>query len=714
MEKWDEFIYGTQYYRAPTPESQNWESDLKNMKEMGFSHVKFWVQWRWTHRDENEFYFEDTDRLMDLAYQNGLKVTLNVIFDVAPKWILDRWPDSVMVMANGKEVEPKVCCYRQIGGFPGTCYNHSRAYEERMKFLAKTVERYATHPAMHMWDVWNEPEQCSPYREPNKETLTCFCSSCQQKFKGFLKKKYLTVQNLNTKWGRCYRDFDDIEMPKEPVTFADFIDFREFQLDTMTGEANSRLKTVRENDKDHAAYLHVVPNTSSIFNALTGVDDFELAKNCDVFASTNFAQPIWSILTLSAGKGKTCYNMECHVGAGTTKMHQKQVTPKMLQKELLPQIGMGIRGFMFWQYRPEILGLEAPAWGVRKLDGSMGSVGAAAQDFIEKLSPYIQEIMESKPCQPEIAIWKGRKNEIFSFCIQENLQGFSKSIEAYVNAAYDHNFNCSIVDDNGIKDGLDGIRLLIMPYCYEADEELIQAVDQFVKKGGMLLCEAHLGGYNADTGRHSYHMPGMGVHEMWGLEEEYTTSSYHLKNLAETEQLDTDQFHGDMKKALQAYGISGGKYFVIDTAFGFSVTGAERFACLKAEDALNVGHFNGIPCMVLKEHGKGKILYCGTNIGEGAEADKEGFEKLFLHTAKLAGVSPNTADTQSGIHVDVLSENIVIAHNNTDHIAELNLNDTYHGVFQGRSTADGKVILEAESAELFVKTGEKTERLSLV
>ncbi|MBQ3027636.1 MAG: amino acid carrier protein, partial [Lachnospiraceae bacterium] len=126
--------------------------------------------------------------------------------------------------------------------------------------------------------------------------------------------------------------------------------------------------------------------TSGIFNAMTGVDDFELAKECDVFASTNFAQPIWSVLTLSAGAGKTCYNVECHVGAGTTKMHQKQIVLKDLAKELLPQIGMGIKGFMFWQYRPEILGFESPAWGVTKPDGTTGSVGKAAKIFIEKLS----------------------------------------------------------------------------------------------------------------------------------------------------------------------------------------------------------------------------------------------------------------------------------------------------------------------------------------
>ncbi len=436
-----EFLFGVQYYRAPTPEPEDWETDMANIRKNGFRDVKLWVQWRWTHRDEDEFYFADTDRLMDLAQENGLRVTINVVFDIAPKWFLDKYPESAMVMANGRSVESGAVCYRQIGGFPGPCYNHKEAFDARMKFLAKTVERYRSHPAMYMWDVWNEPEQCSPYRAPAKETLVCFCPACRSRFEKYVEKKYGTIEKLNKVWGRCYRNFADIELPKEPsAVFSDFLDFRQFHLDKMTAEAVSRLQIVHSLDAKHAGYLHVVPNTSGIFNALTGVDDFALARACDVFASTNFAQPIWSIMTLSAGQGKPCYNVECHVGAGTTKTHQRQITTADLARELLPQIGLGIRGFLFWQYRAELLGFEAPAWGQTNPDGSIGSVGRASKAFIEALEPYIPAIEKTAPPRPEIAIWKSCTNEAFQFAVNDSLTAFAAGIEAYVNAVYA--FNC--------------------------------------------------------------------------------------------------------------------------------------------------------------------------------------------------------------------------------------------------------------------------------
>jgi beta-galactosidase len=106
-----EFLFGVQYYRAPTPEQEDWESDLANIRSNGFRDIKLWVQWRWTHRAEDEFYFADTDRLMDLAQQNGLRVTINVVFDIAPKWFLDQYPESAMVLANGQPVESAAVCY---------------------------------------------------------------------------------------------------------------------------------------------------------------------------------------------------------------------------------------------------------------------------------------------------------------------------------------------------------------------------------------------------------------------------------------------------------------------------------------------------------------------------------------------------------------------------------------------------------------------------
>jgi len=357
---------------------------------------------------------------------------------------------------------------------------------------------------------------------------------------------------------------------------------------------------------------------------------------------------------------------------------------------------------MFWQYRPEVLGFESPAWGVTKLDGSAGSVGIAAKEFIEKLAPYTDEIMQAPAPKPQIAIWKGRKNEILSFCIQNSLTGFAKSVEAYTDAAYNNNYNCCIVDDDEIANGLDGIKLLILPYCYGADKRLITAVDKFVREGGTVLCEAHLGGYNADTGRHSYVMPGCGADRLWGIREEYTTSSYHLKSLAKADGPDMSALGEDLKKAIAVYGLNGGKNFKLHTTLGLELTGAERFACLSADDAEVIGSWDGVPCMIRKQVGKGSIFYCGTNLGEAAEVDPNAFSAFLNCVAEQSGAEKNLLSDMVGLRIDRLSDRLITINNTLPHSVTIPLDGRYRGLFSGVDAADSYTAAP-ESADLLIR-----------
>jgi hypothetical protein len=111
------FLWGAQYYRAPTPDETCWEGDLQKMRDMNFNSVKFWVQWRGSHMEAGRYNFEDLDRLMEIAGKNGLKVTLNTIFDIAPVWLYERYPDAKQVRWDGSIVEPQAVQHRQLGGF---------------------------------------------------------------------------------------------------------------------------------------------------------------------------------------------------------------------------------------------------------------------------------------------------------------------------------------------------------------------------------------------------------------------------------------------------------------------------------------------------------------------------------------------------------------------------------------------------------------------
>ncbi|MEE4194255.1 MAG: beta-galactosidase, partial [Anaerolineae bacterium] len=454
------FLFGAQYYRAPTPEPYCWEADLKKMRYLGFNTVKYWVQWRWSHRQPDSFFFTDLDELMHLASKNDLQVTLNVIFDVAPIWLYKKYPDAKQLMINGQEIAPYTVGHRQIGGHPGPCYSHTGAKLERQKFFKETLLHFRTAPAMKLWDVWNEPELCFPSRQPSLESLVCYCPHCRDGFLRWLEEKYQTLDAINQVWGRCYSAWDEIELPRNTGTITDFIDWREFHMDTLAAEAKWRFDMAKKFDPAHGTYLHIVPNTW--FSPVSAADDFSLAEDGEAFGGTMIGQkPSTGIHVTSAAQGKICYNAESHINFGSMNLHQREINLDLLCQEFLPQIGLGVKGFLFWQYRPEVLGVESPAWGLVNLDGTDRPVTQAARIFWQKLSPYREVLLQATTEKPSIAIWRSRANEIFHFCIRGEIQNFNLGIEGWINELYKQSLPFKLINSKSLTEhNLDGIQIL--------------------------------------------------------------------------------------------------------------------------------------------------------------------------------------------------------------------------------------------------------------
>jgi len=652
------FIFGAQYYRAPTPEPECWEADFYSMQELGFNEVKFFVQWRWSHRAPDRFYFDDLDRLMDLAVQHRLGVTLNLVLDMSPLWLFERHPEARQVDNSGHVVEPYVVSHRSIGGHPGPCYNHPGALADRRNFVDATVEHFRNHPALHMWDVWNEPELCFPQRTPNLANLACYCQNCRAAFHGWLRAKYHELDRLNAVWGRCYEAWEQVELPRGTGGVTDFIDWREFHLDTLTHEAGWRLAAVQRLDPAHGRYLHVVPNTW--FNPVTCVDDFALAEQCEVFAATmnGVASPCLHIL--SAGRGKVCYNVESHINHGSADLHQPIVDLPKLLADFLPQLGLGIKGFLFWQYRPEILGLESPAWGLVRPDGSPRPVTEAVRRFWATLQPHAAALREVFPAPVEIGIWRSRKNEIFHFCMQGTVGTFGAAVDAYINALYWDNRPCRVISGEMLAEAaLAGLKLLIMPNGYYLTEAEAVALDRWLRNGGVLLCEAHLGAYNGTTGRHSRTVPGCGLAAAWGLRETESTASFHLR-VAASQSVDSTALAEDVKKALKDFGVTGGRFFPIRLRDGGLVWGAHRYAELEGDGLELLGTFDGVaPCLGRKSVGKGTLFYCGTNLGQAVERDSAALRIILNLALAAAGIEATASlrpELPGTVHLDFLGD----------------------------------------------------------
>ena len=81
----NEILYATQYYRAPTPLAEEWETDISKLGDIAIDTFQIRINWRWNERKEDEYDFSDVDRLMELAAKYNKKViikTENIYFIV--------------------------------------------------------------------------------------------------------------------------------------------------------------------------------------------------------------------------------------------------------------------------------------------------------------------------------------------------------------------------------------------------------------------------------------------------------------------------------------------------------------------------------------------------------------------------------------------------------------------------------------------------------
>ncbi|MDQ0091320.1 beta-galactosidase [Paenibacillus anaericanus] len=606
----DTFIpFGFQYYRSPTPFRDQWENDLRNIAEEGFNCVKYWVQWRSSVPGEGIYQFDDIQELMNIAHRNGLKVILNVIFDVAPAWFFRQYPDSKMITADGSVVEPRAINCRQIGGAPGPCYHHDIAVREKGKFLVEAVKAFKDHPALWVWDLWNEPElTTSIKRKLSFDNQVCYCENSMLAFQEWIKNKYGTLKAFNKAWQRTYGSWEEVEAPRGQGVFNDLVDWRLFMSDTLTEELQRRVDIVKSLDQLHPVMVHTVP--APIFNMITaGSDDFKLAEPCDLMGNS-LGSSAWSAdLLISAAKGKPIINSEIHALPGNTAMKPSKPDLREMKRHILIPLARGITGYLFWQYRPEILGQEAPAWGSVYLDGSPTPWYKDMAELNHLVQDNKKELLMAKRRSDGIAILFSPQNQIANFAAHDHLDTYNNSVQGVHKLLHELNYKVEFLHEMDIsEESLAQYRCLWMPYPLYLNQSMCDTLRQWVNQGGILISECSFGALQGENGCHSYTVPGYGYDKVFGVRETWIHSvenldhSYHqvafesstaipLRNIMES---------GQGAEQLAGARTAHGSYYISDVELESHVKVLAEYS------------ESGLPALTTATYGSGHAVYIGT------------------------------------------------------------------------------------------------------
>ena len=658
--------YGAQYYRAPTPLPQDWERDIAHMAKCGFNTIKIWAQWGSNNPAEGVYDFSDLHRLMDIAHENGIKVIINLIFDVAPAWYCKKYPDSAMMFSDGRRMSYQVTAYRQIGGAPGPCLNHPEGIAIRREFLEALARELGDHPALLLWDLWNEPEMGSGIenREPTLQNhdLLCYCDNCRRRFSEWLREKYKTLDALNNSWHHYYGSWDEVQMPIEGSTFNDMIDWRAFFADTMVNEAKMRRDVIKSIDHTHPTMVHTVP--LPYFNMMAACsDDYRLASLNDLHGNSLGTNPFSATVSVSAAEGKPVISSEMQISGGNTYGRPGVSSMKDYKRYVFVPLSKGVKGFQYWQFRPERFGLESPAWGLTNPDGTAAPQLGYAVELNNALQRHKEAVLASYPDMPRIAVINGSENQVFDWCTGHSVKRAYLSLAGIFDALHSENYACDIVSTEQITDEkLKQYQVLIYPYPHYVKDEVAERIARWIQDGGTFISEVFFGAVTSKESLYSETVPGLGFDRIFGAREGLALTASVFHDPYNPEWSSEDETRNIIGMKLPNGEMLNGYYF------------SEGFEPYENGEVL--AHFgDGRAAVVSASYGKGRAIIIGSLIGYAYKMGKSPYAPKFLSSLiETAGVAPTARCELPGIRADVLrdqgSVRILVVTNNNAQPAE--------------------------------------------
>lgn len=672
--------YGGGKARAPMLEADPaahrdlWRADLQAIKATGFNTVRCWIDWASAEPRQGEYHFETLDQISDLAQELGLRVVVQVYIDSAPDWVGRKYPDSHYVNISG-EVMPS-------NAAPGFCFDHPGVHEAVLRLFNTLAVHMKSKPAFLGWDLWSEPHVIN-WAEATymRSAEFCFCPYSVARFRGWLKKKYPTLDALNSAWYRRFESWDEVEPNRlgTILSYTDFIDWREFIVGKLTEDLRARFDAVKSGAPDRVATSHAA--APSLFTSpLSGdgsPDDWQMAGAVDYWGTSLYPKHSFPVgrdaawraalldFTRSSTGEKGFWVGELQGGFGTVALHiSSTVTPADLRMWMWSSLARGAKGVNVYAWYPMSSGYESGGFGLINLDGTITERARAAGGVARAVSANQALFAAARPVAAEVAVvynplsyMVGGRRPLTASGPQGEMGNIERnSMLGTYRALFPTNIPVDFVHVDDIASGRMvtpqlRYKVIFLPYPLMLSSDAARALQEFVRAGGTLVSEARPA-WNDERGRAKEIVPGYGLHEVCGCRETAVQSTPSGKI-----EIAMSADFGSLKS-------------------GDKVRGALFEETLEpiAPNARVIGRFpDGSPAVIASQFGKGKMLTIGTFLGAPYENDRdENTARLLRSAVEWAGVKPQVS-TSAPLEVRMLrsgSSTLLFAFNHASEAVE--------------------------------------------
>jgi len=492
------FIHGAQYYRYPTQRPDEWASDLAHLRRLELDTIKATAYWGVMERRQGEYWWRDIDGVLDAAAANGVGVILNLLFDNVPAWAA-RKHSPYAVLSDDPTVRE-----RRIFGGPNADWDNPGILDDAERFLRQLVRRYRKHPALLMWDAWEEAKY-HPARNRHSDSA----------FAHYLLGRYGSLETVNERLGENYGAVEDISLEFSPQHLTGQIERARFQNWRVDSLVRWVYEIISSEDPDTPVLVHT--HSWGTVNACANMwDDWTLSKRCDLYACSTHIIYYYHAHRRLADFGRIVANFESKRRQGHYFVNEMptgiiqtgdwttldKAEPGEVLFNDLTALAHGARGVVYWQFRPERVTHEAGGWGLVAMDGSDTHCGEEARHFAAFEREYHELLKAAVLPQPEVGVYFSQESSVVSKALDRSR--YSDAFAGAVFSLYANNVPFDILRD---EDDLSPYSHVWFPSAHCLPDATCERLLAFVSGGGTLVLEGMVGMFD-DLGWHRIHVPG--------------------------------------------------------------------------------------------------------------------------------------------------------------------------------------------------------------
>jgi len=678
----------------PRAKKEAWRADLRRIKELGFNSVRCWMDWASGEPAEQQYRFDTLDVILELAGQEGLKVILQVYMDSAPDWVGRKYPDSLFVSAGGERIHPE--------SSPGYCMDHPGVRAADLAFYAALAERARKSPAFAGWDLWSEPHVinwATPTYIANPEF--CFCPYTVRRFRGWLRKKYGSLDALNRAWYRRFASWNEVEPNRLStiLSYTDFIDWKTFIADKLAEDLRARYEAVKKVAPDRVATSHAagVGLFSSPLWWEGQSDDWSMAQQVDYYGTSFYPKhsaPVnrdtaWRGALLDfarsfgfSGNGRGFWIGEMQGGFGTIALSvSPTVTPDDLRIWTWSALSRGAKAICYYAFYPMSSGYESGGFGLIQLDGAITERSRMAGSIARIVDHNQKLFLAARPGRAEAAVVYnplvhfvgGRQREAAYGGPQGEAGGIEHdSLLGIYRALFPASTPLDFIHIKELATVASRYKLIYLPYPLMLPEAAAGPLSEFVRAGGTLVVEARAA-WNNERGWASETIPGLGLYRTLGCRETAVQTLRRPELIWEGNEVLKAGEH-----------LPGRLYEETLEPAGAGARVVARFG-------------SGAPAAVIASYGKGKTLTIGSYLSASYEAKPDpALQRFFAGLLDWAGVARPFEITGGEAEVRMLesgADRLLFVFNHGDAPADLTVRlKTLNGQWAGSDLVTGEPV----------------------